>query len=687
MPPRANPLTKAIASMPRRFHRLLPSVLAAALLACSGDSAPTTPPPPDAAVATVVTLSASQVSLVSLGETRSLTASVKDQRGQTMAAAPVTWTSSNAEVVGVDASGTVRAAAVGEATVTASSGGASATATVRVTQVPASLTFGAERLAFDAVGRSASVTVSVVDARQNPIPGAAITWATSNPAVATVSEVGVVTSRGSGAAAITASLAPVSASLGVTVNLWGPQDARVIAAFKGPVRKAPDSYIVQWALTDFDGDGNEDVALSAWTACGGQVGCGTGATRNPAGPLRLFRRASDGSMRDVSAELLPGPVSSYSNVPVAADFNGDGMPDLFLAGFTDDPPADGPSTILMSAAGRYTVDQDGTQVWAHGASAFDVDGDGCQDLLLGDNEAPLWRGNCSGTLIRTSFGGLNPVPLSGATGLELDGPGWGMGICAGDFDADGSLDLVYTDAIVRASDGSRTPNARNNVIVEVDWAQANPAIRSAHALPLPLLDRDTPAGSERSHDMRCRVADLDGDGDEDIFIGSTRWPEDGVSWGGSRFQVYLNQGGWSFTDVSDRAFPGRNEDGPYGFNPIVRDLNDDGAPDLVFAGRAWDPAIPPNPVWLGNGDGTFRVSQSVDMGGLRTQAADLVNAYANIPPSRQTFPTDEIAPVRRATGEYDFLVTHVATDNVPTAESAAGTPTIYVVFIPMGVRF
>lgn len=45
------------------------------------------------------------------------------------------------------------------------------------------------------------------------------------------------------------------------MNLWGPQDAQVVAAFQGPVKKAPDSYIVQWALTDFDGDCNEDVFI------------------------------------------------------------------------------------------------------------------------------------------------------------------------------------------------------------------------------------------------------------------------------------------------------------------------------------------------------------------------------------------------------------------------------------------
>lgn len=670
--------------------RLLATI--ATLVALAGcDTASTTPTTPtdgdsDPAVATTITLSTSQLNFASLGESQTITATVKDQRGQGMAGATVSWASSDVAVATVDAAGRVTSLKVGTAILAATSGSLADSAAISVTQVPASLTLSDTRLAFDAVGETESLGATVLDARENPISGGTVTWASSNEAVATVDPSGMVRSMGAGTAVVTASVASLSATSGVTVNLWSPQDAQVIAAIQGPLRNAPDSYIVQWALTDFDRDGNDDVALSSWTACGGQVGCGTGGVRNPAAPLRLFRRASDGSMEDVSAELLEGEVTAYTNVPVATDLNNDGVSDLFLAGFTDDPPERGPSKILLSGGGGYTVREDATLVWAHGSGAFDLNGDGCQDILVGDNVAPIWRGDCSGNFTRLIYGGPNPVPLTGATGLEVDGPGWGMGMCVGDFNGDGSMDVVYTDAIVRTT-GEKAKSPQNNVILDVDWTQAAPTIRAVHALPIPVLDRGSSVGTEKSHDMRCIVADLDRDGDDDIFISSTVWPDDNVSWGGSQFQVYLNQGNWTFTDVSDTAFQNRSTDWAFGFNPILRDLNGDGVPDLIFSGRAYEGSIPLNPVWLGNGDGSFRQSTRVNMGELRRQAADLVNAYANLPAWAHHLAVDEIAPVRRATGEYDFLVTHVATDNVAVPGSPHGVPTIYVVFIPLGVRF
>jgi hypothetical protein len=61
------------------------------LWSCGGDSSPTTPTPTPTSVATSITLSATSVSLASLGVTSQLSATVKDQNGATMASAAVTW--------------------------------------------------------------------------------------------------------------------------------------------------------------------------------------------------------------------------------------------------------------------------------------------------------------------------------------------------------------------------------------------------------------------------------------------------------------------------------------------------------------------------------------------------------------------------------------------------------------------
>ena len=102
-------------------------------ISACGDGA-VEPAPPRAPVATTVAVNpASATSAV--GETVRFTAEVRDRNGQVMAGAAVAWSSSDASVAAVDASGLVTAAATGITTITATSGSASGTAAVTVARV------------------------------------------------------------------------------------------------------------------------------------------------------------------------------------------------------------------------------------------------------------------------------------------------------------------------------------------------------------------------------------------------------------------------------------------------------------------------------------------------------------------------------------------------------------------------
>ena len=103
-----------------------------ATLSC-GDGA-IEPPPPDPPRPTTVTVTPATTQLAALGATVQLSAEVRDQNGQVMAGAAVTWSSSDPSVATVDAQGLVTAAGNGTATITATAGSASGTATVMVAQ-------------------------------------------------------------------------------------------------------------------------------------------------------------------------------------------------------------------------------------------------------------------------------------------------------------------------------------------------------------------------------------------------------------------------------------------------------------------------------------------------------------------------------------------------------------------------
>ena len=87
-------------------------------------------------VPTTVQIDSSSLSFGSIGETRQLTAAVKDQRGDPFGSPAITWSVANTAVATVDGSGLVTATGPGITQVTATDESATATINVQVVQVP-----------------------------------------------------------------------------------------------------------------------------------------------------------------------------------------------------------------------------------------------------------------------------------------------------------------------------------------------------------------------------------------------------------------------------------------------------------------------------------------------------------------------------------------------------------------------
>ena len=102
--------------------------LAATVVAANSACADPVPPPE----ATSITLSQTEVTFTSAGETTQLTARVYDQNGQLMDGQPVSWSTSANTVASVSQTGLVRAEGAGMARITATAGTASASAVVTV---------------------------------------------------------------------------------------------------------------------------------------------------------------------------------------------------------------------------------------------------------------------------------------------------------------------------------------------------------------------------------------------------------------------------------------------------------------------------------------------------------------------------------------------------------------------------
>ena len=155
------------------------------------------------------------------GRTQHLTATLRDASGNAISGIAVSWSTSNPSAVSVSSSGVATANAVGSATITASAGGKTGSATVNVTPpvvasvsvTPSSGTIG--------VGQTQQLTATPLDASGNPL-SASVSWNSSDPGAASVSQSGQVTGNAAGSATITATAGGVSGSANITVQSGPP---------------------------------------------------------------------------------------------------------------------------------------------------------------------------------------------------------------------------------------------------------------------------------------------------------------------------------------------------------------------------------------------------------------------------------------------------------------------------------
>jgi uncharacterized protein YjdB len=154
---------------------------------------------------------------VSVGQTTTLIATVKDAGGNVLSGRTVTWSSSNSSVATVSASGVVTGVATGTATITATSEGKSGSSTVTVLAPVASVTVAPSSKTL-AIGQTVTLVATTKDASGNVLTGRTISWTSSDPSVATVSSSGIVTGASGGTATITATSEGKSGTSTITVT-------------------------------------------------------------------------------------------------------------------------------------------------------------------------------------------------------------------------------------------------------------------------------------------------------------------------------------------------------------------------------------------------------------------------------------------------------------------------------------
>lgn len=223
----------------------------------------------------------------------------------------------------------------------------------------------------------------------------------------------------------------------------------------------------------------------------------------------LYHNNGDGTFTDVSEKSgVSKAKGSYGMTAVAADFNNDGWPEIYVA--CDSTPSlffENNRNGTFTEAGLETgvaLNEDGMEQAGMGIGVGDYNLDGSLDILkthFADDTAVLYRNDGKGN--------FEDVTNASGLGVETRYISWGAGIF--DLDNDGNPDLFWVTGSVYPEIEAKLPN----------YPFKSPRIlfrNLGNGKFEELLDQ-AGAGVAAAHASRgCAFGDFDNDGDIDMVI-------------------------------------------------------------------------------------------------------------------------------------------------------------------------
>ena len=254
----------------------------------------------------------------------------------------------------------------------------------------------------------------------------------------------------------------------------------------------------------------------------------------PTGFVQLFHNHGDGTFTDVSrASGVALASGSYPMTAVAADYDNDGWPDIYVA--CDSTPSwlfrnqHNGSFREEGLERGVALSEDGLEQAGMGVGVGDYDLDGNLDMFktnFADDTNVLYRNDGKGN--------FDDVTIRSGLGVETRNVGWGTGMV--DLDNDGFPDLFVVTGSVYPEVERRLP--------AYPFRTPRLVFRNLGDGRFEELLEEAGSGVSEAHSSRgCAFGDFDNDGDMDILVINMNEPpsllRNDVSSGGHWLKVLL----------------------------------------------------------------------------------------------------------------------------------------------------
>ena len=278
------------------------------------------------------------------------------------------------------------------------------------------------------------------------------------------------------------------------------------------------------SFVDYDRDGRLDLFVSNYVDFrmeetprpGAKGTCNWKGVPVHCGPMGLpkcthllFHNNGDGTFRDVSAEAgIAGAEPTYGMTVVAADFDNDGWPDIYVA-------CDSTNSLLFmnNHDGTFreeglergaALSEDGMEQAGMGLGIGDIDLDGNLDIFkthFADDTSILYRNDGKGF--------FEDLTIASGLAVETRFVGWGCGIV--DLDNDGLPDVFVVTGNVYPELEAKIPSYKYKTPRLIYRNLGNGRLEQ-------LLDEGGPGVVAEHASRGCAFGDFDNDGDVDILI-------------------------------------------------------------------------------------------------------------------------------------------------------------------------